>query len=132
MPHVKQRHGCLTAWLTFIILANAFIAVILPLMPEQVQQEVPRLTNTLLAVVVALSVLNILFAIALLSWQKWGFYGFAANAVAAFGVNLWAGVGLLETLLGLAGVAILYLLLRLGGERSAWAQMSGRPHQPPA
>ena len=60
---------------------------------------------------------NFVFALAIWKWKKWGAYGFAASALAAFVINvLYVGIG--GAVMGLLGAAILAFLLR-----DVWAQM---------
>jgi hypothetical protein len=57
------------------------------------------------------------FALAIWKWKKLGVYGFVGSAFVAFLVNL-ISIGILGSLFGLVGVAILAFLLR-----SVWNQM---------
>ena len=67
--------------------------------------------------------MNLVFAIALLRWKEWGFWGFVATSVVIFFVNLSFGFSLGRALLGLLGVANLYGVLHIGKERQGWSQL---------
>ena len=68
------------------------------------------------------TVLNMVFAVALFKWKKWGFYGFIGTTIIAGIVNLSLGIGPLS-LLGFSGIPILYGILRIGNERAGWHQL---------
>jgi hypothetical protein len=69
------------------------------------------------------AVLNIAFAIALFNWKKWGFFGFLVTGVATFALNIYVGIGIPRAVLGLMGIAILYGVLQIGGQKSGWSQL---------
>jgi hypothetical protein len=69
------------------------------------------------------SAANVVSALVLLRWKRWGFYVFCVNAGAGVILNLTAGVSLLSCLIGLLGVGILYGVLQLGKPRSVWSQL---------
>ncbi len=129
--HDKRRHGCLTAWLIFLIVANslgllgnAYFALNPKVYETTVAQQglraVPSLTFLLLT---CLSALSIACAIALFKWKKWGFYGFLGVSVAAFIINLSIGINLVQSLLGFVGVALLYGVLNIGEGNKGWTQL---------
>jgi NADH-quinone oxidoreductase subunit J len=65
--------------------------------------------------------------ISMLRWQKWGFFALCVLAVVQAGLALAAGAGPLAAVGVLVSsaiwLAILFGLLRLGGDHSVWAQM---------
>jgi hypothetical protein len=71
----------------------------------------------------ALGIFNIICAIALFNWKKWGFYGFLASAVTAFIINISSGINLVTSLSGFIGIAVLYGVLNIGGENRAWTRL---------
>ena len=123
MTNGKQRHGCLTAWLILIIVVNGLSAVSMPSMITMVKQYVPNMPDWIVWPSVLLALLNVVFAIALFKWKRWGFYGCLLSTLAAIGMNVAAGLGIGRSLIGLVGVAILYGVLQIGGPQSAWNQL---------
>lgn len=121
-PADKNRHGCLTAWLAVMILANVATAVMYYATGPTIAE---RLDLPMWGVVAlgGFAVLNVLFAGALFAWKKWGFYGFAATTVLIFGINVSIGVGVLQSVSGLLGVVILYAVLQMGDPESGWDQL---------
>ncbi len=117
------RHGCLTAWLIFMIVVNALTAIATPFSMSRLAQAGLHPSMLLTAILVLCAVANIAFAVALLRFMKVGFYGFVATSVIALFVNLALGLGLGQVLFGLVGIAILYGVLNIGGPEKAWPRL---------
>ena len=67
--------------------------------------------------------MNVVFAIAIFQWKKWGFFGVIVNTIVAFGINMYAGVGIGQSVLGLVGVGVLFGVLQIGGDQNGWSQL---------
>jgi hypothetical protein len=134
----KQRLGCLTAWLVLMILTNAVGLVRVPLTVGALEQALPDFPAWVVWPAFVLVLLNVVFAIALLNWKKWGFFGLLGASVGALALNLYllsqldleraipqaaAGVVAVSAVGSLLGVLILFALLRVGGEMSGWSQL---------
>jgi hypothetical protein len=120
---MKQRHGCLTAYLVFIIVANSAATLIYLLRPEEVRKDIPNVPDWILPALIIASIINVICSVALIRWKRWGFWGFVASAVLMFFVNLFTQLGIASSLAGLLGVAILYGVLHIGKERKGWSQL---------
>lgn len=127
----KQRHGCVTAWLIFMIIANASIAVLYLFAGDKIAQTIPGgISNPLLMALAVLGIANILFSVLLFKWMKIGFWGFVLTSIAALVVNTMAGLGIGQSLSGLVGIAVLFAVLQIRKDGvSAWANM-GNPDKP--
>lgn len=123
MADAKSRHGCLTAWLVCMIVANSATALVYLLGSEAIRQLLPNIPGWALPVLIVFSLLNLVYAIALFQWKKWGFWGFCASSVAALVVNLSLGIGIGSVLSGLVGVIVLYGVLHIGKENKGWPQL---------
>jgi hypothetical protein len=123
MSNQKQRHGCLTALLIIIIIANSIGLIgnlIAITATRQTVDNVPIWVAPLLAV---LSSFCIVCAIALFKWKKWGFYGYGISCLIASIVYLMYGSGILPWLAGLVSILILGRVLHIGKENKGWAQL---------
>lgn len=118
-----RRHGCLTAFLIFMIAANTITALTYILNREVVRATLPSATHAALLVLAVGGMSNVICALGLLWWKKWGFYGCAVTAFLVFRVNLSIGIPFIPALFGLAGIGILYGTLQLGGEDKAWTHL---------
>lgn len=124
-PGLKKRHGCVTAWLIIMIIGNGFSAFVYflasPFITDSLPGPVPTLILTALGI---LGLLNVFFAIMLLNWKKYAFWGFVGTAVAAVIINISIGLGIGMSLLGLIGIGLLYGILQIKeGTTSAWEQL---------
>ena len=106
-----------------MIVANSLTAVVNLASEEAIRKTLPDMPSWALPVLASCAALNVVFAIALFAWKKWGFYGFVGTSIVALIVNLRSGVGIIPALFGLLGVVILYAVLHIGGARKAWPQL---------
>ena len=116
----KSRHGCATAYLVFMIIANALASITDLLLG--VSQRLPALPGYRFFILALFRCLIVVFAVALLRWNRWGFYGFMASALLIAVINV-LSINLGGALFGLLGVAVLYGVLQIGGERNTWSQL---------
>jgi hypothetical protein len=119
VPAQKHRHGCLAAYLVFMIVANSVTALTYVLLSFK-DIHMPRWAFPVLTVG---GIFNVVCAIALFRWKKWGFWGLAASAVTIFFINLSLGLGTGRALLGFLGLPILYGVLHIGKEGKGWSQL---------
>jgi hypothetical protein len=123
---MKERHGCVTAWLIFMIVANSIVVITYLFARGMIQKNLPAAIPSWAFIALGLmGIANIIFAAALLKWKKWGFWGFVLTSIIAAGINLEIGTGVLQTLLGLAGVIVLFAILRIRKDgASAWDNLA--------
>jgi hypothetical protein len=120
----KGRPGCLTAWLWWLVVANAVAAAGSPLMLASIRQRsTPDFPAWVAWPFSLFSLLAAVGAFALLRWKKWGLYGYSLSAAAIFSLNVYAGVSASASAVGLAGVVILFAVLQLGGTKKRWSQL---------
>ena len=122
-PPLKQRHGCLTAYLVFMIIANSATSLIYLVGSEGIRKNAPNMPEWVFPVLIVGGIFNLVCAIALFRWKKWGFWGFVCSAAVVFFVNLAIGLNPVAAVGGLLGVAILYGVLHIGKERKGWTQL---------
>ena len=114
MSGKKQRHGCLTAYLIFAIIVNSAVALWY-LLEGLVEYDIG-------AILVTLTIFNIVCVIALLKWKKWGFWGVVGLTIVGLFLNLYIGLGP-QSFLGLIGIGVLYGVLHIGEENKGWPQL---------
>lgn len=110
----KERHGCVTSWLVLMIIANSICSFAYFFSSEKIQYnlggDISTSTIMLLGVI---CVANIIFAIMIFSWKKIGFWGFVITSLIAVIINLNIGLGIVQSISGLIGIAILYGILNM-------------------
>jgi|SRR5579862_4311657 len=123
MAEAKQRDGCLTAWLVLMIIGNSVTALLFVLFRERIKSHSPNAPAWIAPALTVASAANVVFAVALFRWKKWGFWGLLGTSILAFVTNLIIGTSVLQTILGLLGIGILYFLLQSGDAKRGWTQL---------
>jgi hypothetical protein len=73
---------------------------------------------------VLLLILEIICAVALFSWKKWGFWGFCAVNIVGLGVDFFLGISLLwSSITVVTGIIFLFAVLNIGKEDKGWPQL---------
>lgn len=123
LPEPKQRHGCLTTYLVFMMVVNSATSILYLVGAEGIKQSVPNIPDWAFPILSIVGIFNLACAIALFRWKKWGFWGFVASSVGAFLINLSIGLGIGSAVGGLIGIAVLYGVLQIGKELKGWSQL---------
>lgn len=118
-----NRHGCLTAYLVFMIIANSATALSYLVGTQAIQKSMPNMPDWAFPALMAFGLFNVACAIGLLRWKKWGFWGFVLSSGCVLIVNLMSGLNPVQAALGLIGVAFLYGVLQIGKENKGWPQL---------
>jgi len=122
---VRERHGCVTAYLAFMVIVNAITSLVYIFLGEVIVESsrVP-ISSFTFAVLMIVSLSNIAFALSLLKWKKWGFYGSIVSSIIGLLINTNLELPLEQTVLGLLGVGILFAILQIKQNgKSAWEHM---------
>lgn len=119
----KSRHGLLTAILALMLVTNAIVTISYLAQPDAIRAAVPGAPAWSVYALAGLGVFNLVCVAALFMWKKWAFWGFCVSAALAFIANLSFGIGLGPSLVGLAGPAVLFGVLQIGGDRKGWPQL---------
>ena len=122
----KQRHGCLTAYLVVMLIANFGVIIsylVIKNAPQGYAAGVPPIPDWAFVTLLTLGAGNIICVVALLRWKIWGFWGFAGLALVTLLVNLQLGFSFAEVFSDLAAIVFLYLVLNIGGDNKGWPQL---------
>jgi hypothetical protein len=132
MADAKQRHWCLTAWLSLMIIANSMIVLSL-LLATTIKSSAPNppqpwttLTPAAKYRTIAqlgFAIANVVFLVAVLQWKKWGFFGYVGTNLLIMVSGLTMGWGISRILLQVLWVLILYAVLQIGKEKRGWTQL---------
>jgi predicted membrane metal-binding protein len=110
----KQRHGCVTAWLIFMIIANSLTAIFYLFMGDAISQNLANpIPQPMMLGLAVLGIANLIFSIMLFQWKKWAFWGISATSLIALAINLSIGLGIGTSMFGLIGIVILYGILQI-------------------
>jgi len=106
-----------------MIIANSLTALIYVIAGEKIKSNLPNAPGWTVPTLAVACIANIVFAVALFRWKKWGFFGFVGTSILALVINLRVGMHIGQILLGLLGVVILYGVLQIGQEKKGWTQL---------
>ncbi|WP_370979565.1 hypothetical protein [Agaribacterium sp. ZY112] len=116
---IKQRGFWLSAFLLLMMLTNPLTALSYFVFPEFMSLLSDNFVVSIVYVMGILALLNTAFAIAMWNWKKLGVYGFYATSAVACVINLYVGLGVFGSLIGLIGPAVVWLTTR-----SRWQHFS--------
>jgi hypothetical protein len=121
-PRQKSRHGCLTAYLILAIIVNAGVGFYYLIRANYLSQinNVPISFFITLAI---LGVTNIVCAIALFRWRKWGFWGFCVTTVIGLILNIILGLGVFSIVSSMISIGIMFGILQIGQGNKGWPQL---------
>lgn len=115
---LRQRSGCLTAWIFLMILVNAGTGIFVIAMREKL-----RMSDSVITVQALISVAAVICGILILKWKRIGFYLMLALYIAGGIFALSIGIGW-SSFSGIIGILILGGLLGKKTDGvSAWDQM---------
>jgi hypothetical protein len=118
-PSVKQRHGCLTATLLSMVVINSLTAIVSLFL----NRNGSSLASWVFLSASVMGLFNVVCAIALFYWKKWGFWGFCASSILTLILNVSAGVRTGPALLGILGPLFLFGVLQIGNGNKGWPQL---------
>jgi hypothetical protein len=121
----KQRHGCLTAWLIYMIIAYTIISVTYFFNTNKISEISPyRTSENMLLIYGTLGIFNIGFCVLIFKWVRIGFWGILVTSSIVFVTQLINGHGFFQPVIGLLGIIVLYALLQIKKQNvSGWENL---------
>ncbi len=129
MTEIKRRHGCLTLLLLVIILINSLYALIylLGVVPFhfifRAGSDVSVMLSRLQFVT---AIFNSVFAVALLRWKRWGYWGLVLSNLLVVTLSVVLH-GLLYSLVtiffAVINIGLLWSVLQMGYDKNGWSQL---------
>ncbi len=108
----KKRGVWLTAVLVLILVVNTFTSFLYITHPNLLVELYPKATSSVIYFLSILAIANIVLAIGIWRWKKWGVYGIYITIFTAFMVNLYIGLDMASALPGLVGAVFIFLTTR--------------------
>lgn len=106
-----------------MIVANALTAFGYLVGGQAVREQLPGMPAWAIPVLIVMSLFNLVCALALFQWKRWGFWGFCVSGVVALVVNLSSGLGIGSSIAGFSGIILLFGVLQIGRENKGWPQL---------
>ena len=119
----KKRHGCLTAYLIFMIAVCTLGAAVYFLAGSFVEQGNPEIPAGFRPV---FGIINLLMggcAVALWRWKKWGFWAFVVIGILGGILNTWLSRSIIPMIMMPIGILIMYAILLIGRDNQGWRQL---------
>jgi len=128
-PSMLKRHGCVTAWLIFVIVVNAFVGLgyillkdMLPDAMKELSQNKMELTANYFLTEGIVSLALVFCFVQLWQWKKMGFHGMIICTMVTATVNFMANHEWPDFIFSFTGVLIHYLVLQIKiNDQSAWS-----------
>jgi hypothetical protein len=110
----KQRHGCLTAWLIYLMISNSIVSLGLFYNINSIVERFKYIkSENLLLIVASIQILNVLFLFMLLKWFKLGFWGLLSTSTLLFIIQIMNTKNILTPIITVIVMLIIYGLLKL-------------------
>jgi hypothetical protein len=110
----KQRHGCLTAWLIYLMISYSIVSLGLFYKIDTIAQKFQYIkSENLLLIVASIEILNVLFLFMLLKWFKLGFWGLLSTSTLLFIIQIMNSNNILTPIITAIVMLIIYGLLKL-------------------
>jgi hypothetical protein len=120
----KTRHGCLTAYLIFMIVVLVPSVALYLFFPAAVQRTNPEIPPGGRFIFALVGAVQIFCMVAIWRWKKWGFYVFMTFGLLFGAFNAILTGSVLTFLTAPISILLLYGILQIGGpERKAWSQL---------
>ena len=106
-----------------MIIGTSIAALYYILGTPSLERAYPSAPISLFYTLAILDIFNIICAIALFYWKKWGFWGFCVTSVVGLVLNIVLGLGIWAILSSVISIAIMFAILQIGKENKGWPQL---------
>lgn len=119
----KERTFLATAFLTLAVVVYSLSVLVAGLLwMTQSYNLLPNIASHVYPIMIAVSCLHLACLWGIFHWHRWGVYAFCAASCLSMIVNANIGMGL-HNWKEIAVLAVLFIVLRHGGEESVWSQL---------
>ena len=121
----KQRHGCLTAWLIYLLIAYSLSAIVyFSNSLDNVKDSEYISAENLRIIYGAFAILCVGFVIMLFKWLKLGFWGILTISAILVIVHATVGQGIVAASFVLVCLVVLYSLLQIKTDKvTGWNKL---------
>ena len=108
----KKRNTLLNVWLIIMLIANVFSAISYLFFNSLLSSAYPYAPSWIFHIYGLLSLINIILVSFLFKWKRWAFYVFCIVTLLALIMNIYIGIEIIASMLGIVGPIILYLIMK--------------------
>ncbi len=106
----KKRHGCLTAWLIYLIFAYSVMSIVFFFHTDKVPENT---TENMVLLIGSVWILNVGFCILLFNWVKLGFWGILITNLILLAIEIINDHEISHSIFGIICLIALFGLLQL-------------------
>lgn len=118
----KKRNIIVTILLLLFLISDFYI--LKTILDSNLNNDLIDLDEKLNYCYVVFTILDLCFTFILFKCKKWAFWGTLTTIILTFLLNLYVGVEIITSFLGLSGVVLLFALLQLkSGNVSGWKNL---------
>lgn len=118
-----HRHILATIWLSIILAGNAVASPVYLIGNSELKKVLPQAPDIFWQICGVLGMVVVACCVALFMWKKWGFWVICMISTVVTVAELVMGFGF-ASFIGPAAVLLLFGLLNLGGDNSAWKHLT--------
>jgi hypothetical protein len=121
MSEQNKRHSFLTIWLCLIVILNLLGGIYYLLNTDKIHELVPTTPLWVIKIQADLAIFNVVCAVALFNWKRWGFWGYCATGVISCFLNIFfSSISIPKAIIiSSFSVLMLFWALNVGKEQKA-------------
>lgn len=122
----KQRHGCVTSLLIFMMMANSASVILYLFATEFISKTLSiQISDSDKIFLSLFQIANFISCILLFQWKKIGFWLYIATNVATVVLSIYQGKGISQLWSALFGVAFLYGVMQIAtkNRKTTWEEL---------
>jgi hypothetical protein len=122
----KQRHGCVTSLLIFMMMANSASVILYLFATEFISKTLSiQISDSDKIFLSLFQIANFISCILLFQWKKIGFWLYIATNVATVVLSIYQGKGISQLWSALFGVAFLFGVMQIAtkNRKTTWEEL---------
>lgn len=122
----KQRHGCVTALLIFMMFVNSASVILYFFASEFISKNLAvELSNADKIILSTFQIANLISCILLFQWKKIGFWLYIITDLAVVVLNVYEGKGISQLWPALGGIALLFGVMQIAtkNRKTTWDEL---------
>jgi hypothetical protein len=123
----KHRHGCVTALLIFMMIANSASVILYFFASEFIIKSLAvELSDSDKIILSIFQIANLISCILLFQWKKIGFWLYVITDVAVVVLNIYQGKGISQLWSALIGIALLFGVMQIStkNRKTTWDELN--------
>jgi hypothetical protein len=123
----KQRHGCVTSLLIFMMMANSASVILYLFATEFISKTLSiEISDSDKIFLSLFQIANFISCILLFQWKKIGFWLYIVTNVATVVLSIYQGKGISQLWSALFGVALLFGVMQIAtkNRKTTWNELS--------